>query len=302
MAGPVTPYEAVKGMSATDLKLAVEQPRVDFNGTHEGRAPLMHMAITNSNKMSTEMLLNHSAGVGVRGRGESTPLHQTVRGGHAWAIDMLLDNGADLAATSLGMTGLHIAAKAGDEKMARLLLNRNSDIEAISTDTEEFTALRFPAQSSHVNMLAMPPERRAAISAIGHDWDTPLNVATWEGHEKAVQLLLDQGAEMKIAEEWLHISPFCGLPWASQSVGDSVATRRRYDDPGFVGTHSPPCGCPQRPHRDCRGAVGGKRRPHADNSQWPHRTACGCAEWTGCSGRGVVEERSRCRSGGHSGK
>lgn len=261
----MTAYNAVKSMSAADLKLALEQPRVDLNETHEGRTTLLHMAIANNDKLSTEMLLSHGANIDILDRGGSTPLHQTVRERPAWVIDMLLDNGADLAATSLGMTALHVAAKAGNQKMVRRLLDRNSDIEAISTDTEGYTALQLAAQSGRVEMLAMLLERGAAINAIGHDGDSPSHAATWEGHEKAVQFLLDKGADMKIAEEWLHSAPFSGLPRLSGSARDSVAERPRYDDSGFVRTHSSPCGCPERPHRHCRGAVGGKRGPHVDN-------------------------------------
>ncbi|KAL0633622.1 hypothetical protein Q9L58_007446 [Maublancomyces gigas] len=212
--GPITAYKAIKSKNAADLKRALQQPRVHLNEIHEGRTTLLHMAMANHDQASAVILLGHGANIDVRDKDDNTPLHRAVRDGEEWAINMLLENGADLAATCLGMSALHIVASSGDERIAGLLLDKGSNIEMISTDEAGFTPLQFAARDGHVGMIAMLLRRGAGINAIGVTMDTPLHVATWEGNDLIVEFLLASGSDITVADingcSVLHFAAFRG--------------------------------------------------------------------------------------------
>ncbi|KAI9774470.1 MAG: hypothetical protein M1839_001703 [Geoglossum umbratile] len=106
---------------------------------------------------------------------------------------------------SLGtITGLHIAAAAGLEKIVQLLLgcegvepnskdaNEHEGVGAISKDNSGQTPLRWAAEKGHSTALRLLLERGGVDANIkdGYGW-AQLSFAAWRGNEAVVQLLLE---------------------------------------------------------------------------------------------------------------
>ena len=94
-------------------------------------------------------------------------------GGQEGAIALLLDRGADLAATDdEGTTALMCAAENGHTATAALLLDRGADIAA--TDSGGDTALHHAAQFGHTPCVALLLDRSADVNSTLHDGRTAL--------------------------------------------------------------------------------------------------------------------------------
>ena len=141
-----------------------------------GRTP-MHWAAARSHRRVIELLLNDGADPGASSTTGRTPLHECIMNGigtAAWRCSkLLIANGASVhCADEGGYTPLHEAANCGRVRIAELLLDSGTNIEAIC------------APPIHPDM-----ER--------HSESTPLMLATRNGSVATVKLLVDRGANVK---------------------------------------------------------------------------------------------------------
>jgi hypothetical protein len=86
---------------------------------------------------------------------------------------------------------LHLVSELGHETVVKLLLEKDTDVEADSKDWDGRTPLSWAAGSGHeavVKLLLARPD----VGANSKDWDgqTPLSWAAERGHEAVVKLLL----------------------------------------------------------------------------------------------------------------
>lgn len=195
----VTAYKAVKDGNAAGLEHALKQARVKVDELQQGTT-LLHLAVANGYKECIHILLTHGATVDIPDVDGNTPLHLAVRKGYewVWAIDMLIDEGADITTMCAGLSVLHIAAQSGNEKMMACLLDRKVDIGTVTADGGGFTALHLASMGGHVNVAKLLLDRGAGLNSVGEDGDTPLHSAAWEGQESVASVLLDKGADMSI--------------------------------------------------------------------------------------------------------
>jgi hypothetical protein len=88
------------------------------------------------------------------------------------------------------------AAEAGDLKMLRgLLAAHGSRLLAVFNKLDE-TALHLAAKMGHEMAVNMLVEQGADVSAPGFSGETPLYEAAYEGHLEIVRYLLDSGAQI----------------------------------------------------------------------------------------------------------
>jgi len=89
-----------------------------------------------------------------------------------------------------GITPLMLAAKAGNERMVRILLEHNADVNAV--DGRGFSALHFAAWKGHSGMVQLLLEHGAGLRP-NQSVATPLLLSVLKGYESVSELLKTNG-------------------------------------------------------------------------------------------------------------
>jgi ankyrin repeat protein len=126
-----------------------------------------------------------------------------ARRGDAEAVGTLLARGADVdAALGDGMTGLHWAARAGDDAIARRLVSAGADLEA-TTRIGAHTPLHVAAKAGRDAVVALLLEASGNANALTTTGATPLHFAAASGSVEAVIALLAHDADPDAREpQW----------------------------------------------------------------------------------------------------
>jgi ankyrin repeat protein len=166
----------------------------------EGRMTALHIVAKYGFHMLVQPLLDYGAEINSKKLGGS-PLILAAGNGHELAVDILLENGADVNFEGdSGSTALHVAASGGFAAVAQKLLDKGAKI-----DTE--------------------------FSYHG----TPLCLAAGKGHEATVKVLLNRGAtpngkdiENKERRSW----EYPPAPLSEAAKGGNIATMTQLLDRG----------------------------------------------------------------------
>lgn len=124
-----------------------------------------------------------------------TPLHLASFFGHTRIAEMLLGQGADVAARSRNSNGnapLH-AALAGNHKMvAGLLVGAGADVNA--PDAAGWRPLHLAAANNNIDAMKALIAQGAEVAAANGEGETPLSLAQEKNHREAAALLRRHGA------------------------------------------------------------------------------------------------------------
>jgi ankyrin repeat protein len=164
--------------------------------------PVLVMAIKRGSAPVVQVLLKNGADPNVRNADDdSTPLIEAIRQ-TIDIVKMLLAAGADVDAASrkegdflMGYTPLMMAASGGGKDLVQLLLEKGADIKATTPDG--FTVLMKAALEGGKDVVQLLLEKGADIKATTPDGLTALMWAAMGGDEEVVQLLLERGADVK---------------------------------------------------------------------------------------------------------
>lgn len=127
-----------------------------------------------------------------------TPLLRATFNGHTRAVEVLLDHGANIEAEGTTRnTPLLFAAAKGYADIVRVLLDHGANIEARNAHscTPLFLAVSRENNQAVIEMLL---KHEANVEARNVFNETPLIVAASEGHLRAVDVLLDRGADINV--------------------------------------------------------------------------------------------------------
>ncbi|KUL89893.1 hypothetical protein ZTR_02763 [Talaromyces verruculosus] len=135
-----------------------------------------------------------------------TPLQAAVRAENITMTRMLLSAGAHVDARpkgKYGHTALQIAAMVGNQRLVRILLLKDADIDApASVLTGGLTALQAAAQHSDTEILSFLINEGADVNAPASSSNgrSALRVAIANQNIEAVRILLDAGASVTVNE------------------------------------------------------------------------------------------------------
>ena len=135
------------------LKRALDTGAPVNGYAYDGWTPL-HLAAFFGHRPAVELLLEAGAEISASSRNAmtNTPLHAAVAGGHGDVAILLLERGASVdAADAGGHTPLHIAAEGGNVPVVRALLERGADPHVV--DAEDKTPLSRAAARNHAAIV-----------------------------------------------------------------------------------------------------------------------------------------------------
>ena len=141
-----------------------------------------------------ERLISKGADVDVRAYLGLTALHQAASMGRLDAAKLLIDHGADLNARGDWGTILQtLIYRRGDSsaEMVRLLLKSGAKLEPFSCGNTE---LHIAAVQGSTEMARLLVERGAEVNAVNEDGHTPLYYAARHGHRRTADALIAAGA------------------------------------------------------------------------------------------------------------
>ncbi|RPB09424.1 ankyrin, partial [Morchella conica CCBAS932] len=121
-------------------------------------------------------------------------------GGHYEIVKSLLDTKArpEISLQDIfGQTALHIATLGGHYEIARLLRERDINIELRTISGQ--TAADIAASTGHTEIARLILESEVGTVAT-YDNKTELHLAAQMGHESIVRLLLEKGADVDMAD------------------------------------------------------------------------------------------------------
>jgi ankyrin repeat protein len=121
----------------------------------------------------------------------NTELHRAAKKGDAKKIKALLDLGVDINYEgSSGCTALHIATDCGHEAVVRVLLDNGAD--PMVKSSEGRTPLHSAARTGHTAVVRLLLEKGVNVQAKDPSGSTPLHIAAYNGQESVVQILLEK--------------------------------------------------------------------------------------------------------------
>lgn len=191
-----------------------------------------HIAAMNGSLSVIKELLrfNRDAVIGVRiKKTGSTTLHLASEGGHAAIVKLLLSAGAKASdENAMGETALHLAAKHGHVKVLHTI--KTAVDWKICSRRNGLTALHVAASSGQTEFVAemlryrVPGGLRSERSGVDPKSDygvTPLHLASRNGHESVVRMLLNSaGVQVDAPTE---IEKYIPMHLAAQGGHEQVA-------------------------------------------------------------------------------
>ena len=122
---------------------------INYKNWHKQNLGLLYQALTLKSFEMVEFLVKN--GIDLKKCTDTsgkTPLHHAIENGNNLkVIKLLLDNGADLRATTLkGETPMHSAAEGDNLKIVKFLFEQGVEINNNSNDNKEFSKQRSPLQ------------------------------------------------------------------------------------------------------------------------------------------------------------
>jgi serine/threonine-protein phosphatase 6 regulatory ankyrin repeat subunit B len=183
-----------------------------------GLTPLHLAPIANRDGLKmTQTLISNYGGVDIRDKSGRTPLHHAVRNNsHLDILKLLLDNGSDVnARDSAGETPFDIAVKLGNAKMAEMLQERSTSVDASETggltslpgapraNSNDPTTrqLKGGADISAKDKHAKISQHRTSVSISETNGITSLHDAARRSSEGAAICLLEGGADVNAKDK-----------------------------------------------------------------------------------------------------
>jgi len=204
--------EKVSGMLATDASLLEAK---DENGlgaytaaTYSGRNELAAMLLQKGVELDifaacmagteqrvTSLLAAKKDLTGEYSHDGWTPLHLACFFGHPAIAEVLLSNGADVAARSknaMQNTPLHAAAAGKNAEVVRVLVEHGADVNA--RQHGGWAPLHAAAQNGDVEMARLLIAGGAEVNARAENGQNAMDLALTKGHEAVVNLLDEYAA------------------------------------------------------------------------------------------------------------
>jgi ankyrin repeat protein len=123
-------------------------------------------------------------------------LFEAAATGHVAAVRRRLESGSEIEDhADDGYTALHFAAYFGQLEVARMLLERGADPNAVAQNASRVTPLHSAVAGRHRDLAGLLLALGSSANAVQQGGWTPLHAAAQNGDEATVGLLLLRGAD-----------------------------------------------------------------------------------------------------------
>ena len=172
------------------------QSNADVHASNDGGSTALFLAAESGSEAAVKTLLDAGGEANAKNTANSTPMHRAAQGGHLAVVKLLMEAGANpLAKKRHGITPLHLALENGHFDVAAELLEPvKSELPSID-DYEESLCSLAPAGFEEGIKKALKYPLRNLERGDPRFNQSPLSHAAEHGHERVVQMLLDEGAE-----------------------------------------------------------------------------------------------------------
>ncbi|RYN17333.1 hypothetical protein AA0112_g12092 [Alternaria arborescens] len=182
------------------LALLITSGRFEKGSQGSNNANLLWWASKNGCEMSARLLIAEDpAMVNSVDKIGRTPLLIAAEHGHPGVIELLLEEGAEVNATSKIGNALYAASYSNRKEVVELLLGKDIDINVRSG--KYGTPLQAASAKGHKGIVALLSDKGADVNARGGMCITALHTASRFGHKEVVALLLDKGADINAQGE-----------------------------------------------------------------------------------------------------
>ncbi len=159
----------------------------------------LFLAVGPGNIQGVEALLKRGADPNARNSLEMTPLHIAAAAAPSRILELLLQAGGKLDATSPYSTPLMFACLTGNVPNIQLLLSRGASVTVQRPDG--ITPLMLACRDGLPDIVGELLRRKANPNAKDSDGATPLIYAAREGHADVGRILLDAGVPVDRADD-----------------------------------------------------------------------------------------------------
>lgn len=182
-------FEAIRKGDQKAVDAAVEaDPGLATARDEHGRSALMAAAYAGQSRIAERLA--------ERAGPDNLSLFEAAAAGVTGAVRSRLEGGADMEDRSDdGYTALHFAAYFGRLEVARLLLERGADPNAVASNQSRVTPLHSAVAGRHRDLAGLLLALGSSANAVQQGGWTPLHAAARNGDEATAGLLLLRGAD-----------------------------------------------------------------------------------------------------------
>jgi len=187
---------AARGDTKAIRKLLSNGTMVDEKDENDNTA-LMHAAY-NGRVEAVRLLVAHGAMVNITDKNNQTALHFAALNGHKEVVKILIEEGADINVkeSSYDQTALFLATKNGHEEIVFLLLNA----KGIQVEKPGATPLIAAANKGYTRIAKALLGKGADVNAVDAYGKSALMHAANQGQGDMVKLLLENGANVAMQD------------------------------------------------------------------------------------------------------
>ena len=171
---------------------------------------------------------------------DSGSLHDAVKANDRAAVESILAGGADINESDFVLgTPLHVAVARGNLDLAKLLIDRKADLEAVS-EREEAKAVHLAAYFGDIDMLRLLLESGADIDARDKYGQTPLHQVALTGPSRNRQVAAGHGSGHRFEKQPIRsdTTQYRGPSWKDGDRQVAGVIRCRYRSEESLGANS----------------------------------------------------------------